>query len=58
MATSSFDKDFTLKTKSEVDCFIKIITNPSKSKIEIKRDMVSPELEKRGEEKLRRLLSR
>ncbi|WP_165974012.1 hypothetical protein [Marinitoga lauensis] len=57
MATSSFNKDFTLKSKREVESFIKIMQTPSKP-IKIDRKLVSPEREKEGVEKLRKTLFR
>lgn len=57
MATSSFDKDFTLDSKKSVDSFKKIISNPSTS-VKINRNLVSPEREREGEQKLKRILSR
>lgn len=57
MATSSFNKDFTLNSKKAVDSFAKIISTPAKS-VKIDRNMVSPEKERRGELKLRQILSR
>jgi hypothetical protein len=57
MATSSFNKDFTLDSKKAVDSFTKIITNPAKS-VKIDRTLTSPERERQGELKLRRMLSR
>lgn len=57
MATSSFSKDFTLDSKEAVDSFIRAITAPSKS-VKIDRKLVSPEEERRGEQKLKRMLSR
>lgn len=57
MATSSFNKDFTLNTKKAVESFERIISAPRKS-IKIDRNLVSPEKERRGEQKLRQMLSR
>ncbi|MBM7560415.1 hypothetical protein [Marinitoga litoralis] len=57
MATSSFNRNFTLKSKREVESFIKIIQTPSKP-IKIDKKLVSPEREKEGVEKLRKILSR
>lgn len=56
MATSSFDKDFTLKTKKEVDSFTKIISTPVVSK-KIDRSLTSPENRQRGEELIIELLN-
>ena len=56
MATSSFNKDFTLNTKKAVESFEKIIFAPKKS-IKINRNLVSPEKESRGEQKLKQVLS-
>ncbi|MCR6546605.1 hypothetical protein [Dehalobacterium formicoaceticum] len=57
MATSSFNKDFTLNTKKAVESFERIISTPTKSK-KINRNLVSPEKERRGEQKLKQMLSR
>jgi len=57
MATSSFNKDFTLNTKKAVESFERIISTPKKS-IKIDRNLVSPEKERRGEQKLKQMLSR
>lgn len=57
MATSSFNKDFTLNTKKAVESFERILSTPKKS-IKIDRNLVSPEKERRGEQKLKQMLSR
>ena len=57
MATSSFNKDFTLNTKKAVESFERIISTPKKS-VKINRNLVSPEKSRRGEQKLKRMLSR
>ncbi|SHJ33425.1 hypothetical protein SAMN02745751_02309 [Dethiosulfatibacter aminovorans DSM 17477] len=57
MATSSFNKDFTLNTKKAVESFERIMSTPKKS-IKIDRSLVSPEKERRGEQKLEQMLSR
>lgn len=57
MATSSFSKDFTLDSKTAVDSFIRAMAASSKS-VKIDRKLVSPEEERRGEQKLRKMLSR
>lgn len=57
MATSSFNKNYTLDSKRAVDSFLSIVSAPPKS-VEIKRDIVSPENEMRGEERLKQILSR
>ena len=57
MATSSFNKDFTLKTKRAVESFERIISTPTKS-IKIDKEFLSPEKERRGEIKLKQMLSR
>lgn len=49
MATSSFDKEFVLNTKKEVDSFTKIISTPVISK-KIDRSLTSPENRQRGED--------
>lgn len=57
MATSSFNKDFTLNTKKAVDSFTRIISAPI-SGIKVDRKLVSSEEERRGELKLKQMLSR
>ena len=57
MATSSFNKDFTLNTKKAVESFERIISTPKKS-VKINKNLVSPEKARRGEQKLKRMLSR
>lgn len=57
MATSSFNKDFTLKTKKAVESFERIISTPAKS-VKINKELLSPEKERRGEQKLKQMLSR
>ena len=58
MATSSFNKDFTLKTKKAVESFERIVFAPNKKSIKINKELLSPEKERRGEQKLERMLSR
>lgn len=57
MATSSFNKDFTLTTKKAVESFERIVSTPTKS-IKVDKELLSPEKERRGEQKLKRMLSR
>ncbi|WP_391207713.1 hypothetical protein [Psychrobacillus sp. L4] len=57
MATSSFDKVFTLETEEAVESFVRIVNNPKKS-VEIDRSVTAPEKVKQGEERLKRMLSR
>jgi len=57
MATSSFNKDFTLNAKKAVDSFAKIISTPVSS-VKVDRKLVSSEEERRGELKLKQMLSR
>lgn len=57
MATSSFDKDFTLKSERAVKSFIDIVNNP-KSSTKIDRSLTSPDRRKQGEDKLKRIFSR
>lgn len=57
MATSSFDKDFTLSTKKAVESFERIIATSTKS-IKINKELISPEKERRGEQKLKQILFR
>ncbi|PTV93052.1 hypothetical protein C8C76_15518 [Halanaerobium saccharolyticum] len=57
MATSSFNKDFTLNIKKAVESFERIISTPNKS-IKIDKSLVSAEKEQRGEQKLKQILSR
>lgn len=56
MATSSFNKDFTLNTKKAVESFERFIFTP-KRRIKIDRNLVSPEKERRCEQKLKQMLS-
>ncbi|NLA43442.1 hypothetical protein GX865_04850 [Candidatus Saccharibacteria bacterium] len=58
MATSSFNKDFTLKTKEAVESFERILSAPSKKNTKLNKELLSPEKERRGEEKLEQMLSR
>ncbi len=57
MATSSFNKDFTLNTKKAVESFERIVSTPTRS-VKIKKELVSPDRERRGELKLKQILSR
>lgn len=57
MATSSFNKDFTLNTQKAVESFAKIISTPVPS-VKVDRKLVSSEEERRGELKLKQMLSR
>ncbi|WP_169823113.1 hypothetical protein [Anaerobacillus alkalilacustris] len=57
MATSSFNKDFTLNSKKAVESFAKIISTPT-DHVKIDRNIISPEKERRGEQKLKQILSR
>jgi hypothetical protein len=57
MPTSSFNKDFTLNTKKAVESFERIISTPKKS-IKIDRSLVSIENMRRGEQKVKQMLSR
>lgn len=57
MATSSFNKDFTLNTKKAVESFERIISTPKRS-IKIDRSLISFEKEQRDEQKLKQILSR
>lgn len=57
MATSSFHKNFTLDSKKAVDSFARIISTPASS-VKIDRKLVSSEDERRGEFKLKKMLSR
>lgn len=57
MATSSFFKKFTLDSKRAVDSFVEILSNPVAS-VKIDKSCVSHESVKRGEEKLKKMLSR
>ena len=57
MATSSFNKDFTLNTKKAVESFERIISTSTKS-IKTNKELFSPESERRGEQKLKQMLSR
>jgi len=57
MATSSFNKDFKLNSKKAVESFERIISTPTRC-VRINRELVSSEKERRGELKLKRILSR
>lgn len=57
MATSSFNKSFTLDSKEAVRSFERIISTPTRS-VKIDRDLVSPEKKRRGTQKLKQMLSR
>ena len=57
MATSSFNKDFTLKTKKAVESFERILSTPTKS-VKINKELLSADKERRGEQKLKQMLSR
>ena len=57
MAASSFNKDFKLDSKKAVESFERIISTPTRY-AKINRDLVSPERERRGELKLKQILSR
>ena len=57
MATSSFTKDFTLNSKKAVDSFEKIMVTPT-NKVRIDRTLTSPESKRRGEIRLKQILSR
>lgn len=57
MATSSFSKDFTLNTKKAAESFEKIVSTPTKS-IKINKELLSSEKKRRGERKLKQMLSR
>ena len=57
MATSSFNKDFTLDSAKVVRSFEKILTTPAKS-VKIDRDLTAPAKVVRGEKKLKQMLSR
>lgn len=55
MAITSFNKDFTLRTKKEVDSFINIV-NTSVDSIKISKNLLTKEREKQGEQKVRQML--
>jgi len=57
MATTFFDKDFTLDTKKSADSFIKFLTNPVPS-IKIDKGLASQSNVDRGEAKFKKILSR
>lgn len=57
MATSSFNKDFTLDSEKAVRSFEKILSTPAKS-VKIDRDLTAPAKVVRGEKKLKQMLSR
>ena len=57
MAISSFNKDFTLNTKEAVESFERIISTSTKN-IKVNKELLSPEKVRRGEQKLKQMLSR
>lgn len=57
MATSSFNKNFILDSKKAVDSFTKIISAPTKH-VRMDRNLTSPESKRRGEIRLKQMLSR
>ena len=57
MATSSFFKDFVIDSKKAADSLAEIMSKPSKG-IKIDRTLTSPERERAGEEKLKKILIR
>lgn len=56
VATSSFNKDFTLNTKEAVVSFEKILSTPTKS-VKINKELLSPEKEKQAELRIKQMLS-
>ena len=58
MATSSFNKDFTLKSKKAVESFEKIISTPAENKVKLDRTLTSPENQRRGEARLKQMFYR
>ena len=56
MATSSFEKNFTLDSKKAVDSLTKMISTPSGS-VKIDRTLTTPKNTDRGEQKLKKILS-
>lgn len=57
MATSSFDKNFIIEDQKTVESFLKIMRSPGKV-IKIDKNLLSPVRQLRGEEKIKRILSR
>ncbi len=57
MATSSFNKDFTLDSEKALRSFEKILSTPAKS-VKIDRSLTAPAKVVRGEKKLKQMLSR
>ena len=57
MATSSFNRDFTLNSRKAVDSLAKIISTPVAS-VNVDSNLVSSEERRRGELKLKQMLSR
>lgn len=57
MATSSFDKNFVLNNKESINILTKMINNPIDS-VKIDKKLISPNQVKRGEAKLKKILSR
>mgnify|MGYP006343554051 CR=1 FL=1 len=56
MATSSFNKDFILDTKKAVVSFEKIISTPKKNLV-VDKNILTGEKERKGEERLKQILS-
>ena len=57
MATSSFNKEFKIRSKKGMKSLEKIVNKPRKGK-RISKNLTSPDRIKQGEEKLKRMLSR
>lgn len=57
MATSSFNKNFVLDNKESIDVLTKMINNPIDS-VKIDKKLISTDQVKRGEAKLKKILSR
>ncbi|CCJ34298.1 hypothetical protein [Caloramator australicus] len=57
MATSSFNKNFILDSEKAVESFTRIILEKPQQ-LKIDRSLTSPERQKEGENKLKRMLSR
>ena len=57
MATSSFNKDFTLDSKKAVKSFERIVSTPARS-VKVDRSLTSPARAVRGEKRLKQMLSR
>lgn len=56
MATSSFDKDFSLKSPKEVDSFVEILSSPCNG-VKLNMNLVSPKRKRSAEKSVKRMLA-